>query len=248
MIKSDKSKKKYNIFHEKAKKQSKIISKNNFTYRHIINFVDKYSVGKGEVLDIGCGVGTLCFYIASKGRHVLGVDISSRAIRVCQESSRKLALAKLTKFEVINFPKEAISGKFDLVILTEVVEHLPNDKLALKKIFALLDRGGIAIITTPSLNAPLHRLGYANNFDQRVGHLRRYTVGSLSKKCENSGFKVIETKKVEGVLRNFLFLNPYAGKFVRFIKFFISDIATFIDNSLIPIFGESNIIVVAKKP
>lgn len=238
----------YEDFHEKTSVQEKIIKKNNFTYRHILRFIDKYSVDKKNIIDIGCGAGTLCFYVASKGIQVLGVDISSRAIEACRKSSSRLGLDKLAKFEIVNFPQESMSGKFDLVIFTEVIEHLRDDKLALEKIFNMLNKGGIAIITTPSLNAPLYRLGYANSFDEKVGHLRRYTVESLTKKCETCEFEVIETEKVEGILRNFLFLNPYAGKFVRFIKFFISDMATFIDNSLIPIFGESNIIVIVKKP
>lgn len=238
----------YEDFHEKTSIQEKIISKNNFTYRHILAFIDKYAVGKKNIIDIGCGVGTLCFYVANKEIEVLGVDISSRAIKACKESSRILGLNKFAKFEIVNFPEESVSGKFDLVIFTEVIEHLRDDKLALEKIFNMLNKGGIVIITTPSLNAPLYKLGYANSFDEKVGHLRRYTIESLTKKCETCGFKVIETEKVEGILRNFLFLNPYVGKFVRFIKFFISDMVTFIDNSLIPIFGESNIVVVVKKP
>lgn len=238
----------YEDFHEKTSVQEKIIRENNFTYRHILRFIDKYAVGKKNIIDIGCGAGTLCFYVASKGIQVLGIDISSKAIKMCQESSRRLGLDKLAKFKVVNFPEESVDIKFDLVIFTEVIEHLRDDKLALEKIFNILNKGGVVIITTPSLNAPLYRLGYANSFDEKVGHLRRYTVGSLTKKCEDSGFKIIETEKVEGILRNFLFLNPYAGKLIRVIKFFMSDIVTFIDNCLIPIFGESNIVVIAKKP
>lgn len=238
---------KYEVFHKNTSAQFKIIPKNNFTYRHIVSFIDKYSVSKKKVLDIGCGAGTLCFYVANKGVKVLGIDISSKAIASCQESAGILGLDKLAKFKVVNFPQEQVNTKFDLVIFTEVIEHLPDDKLALEKIFNMLNKGGVVIITTPSLNAPLYKLGYARGFDERVGHLRRYTIDSLSKVCEDSGFKVIETKKNEGILRNFLFLNPHAGKLVRFIKFFMSDIVTQIDNCLIPIFGESNIIVIAKK-
>lgn len=213
-----------------------------------MHFVNKYVVDRKNIIDIGCGAGTLCFYIANKGINVLGIDISSSAINVCQKSSRSLNLDKLAKFKVVNFPEESVGEKFDLVILTEVIEHINNDSLALEKIFNMLNKGGVAIITTPSLNAPLYKLGYANNFDKKVGHLRRYTIESLSKKCEDSGLRVIETEKVEGILRNFLFLNPFAGKFVRFIKYFMSDVVTFIDNILILFFGESNIVVVVKKP
>ena len=241
------SKKPYEEFHKKTLIQKKLIKTNNFTYRHILYFINKYAVDKKNIIDIGCGAGTLCFYIASKRIRALGVDISSKAIKICQESSKSMGLDKLVKFKVVDFPNKSINGKFDLVIFTEVIEHLRDDKLALEKIFNMLNKRGVTIITTPSLNAPLYRLGYADNFDKRVGHLRRYTVESLSLLCQEAGFKIIETEKVEGILRNFLFLNPYAGKLVRFIKYFISDVVTFIDNLLIPIFGESNIIIIAKK-
>ena len=227
-------KKIYEEFHKKTLIQKKLIKINNFTYRHILHFINKHAVNKKNIIDIGCGVGTLCFYIAGKRIRVLGVDISSKAIKTCQESSKSMGLDKLVKFKVVDFPNKSVNGKFDLVIFTEVIEHM-------------LNKGGVAIITTPSLNAPLYRFGYANNFDKRVGHLRRYTIKSLSVLCKEVGFKIVETEKVEGILRNFLFLNPYAGKFVRFIKYFISDFVTFIDNLLIPIFGESNIIIIAKK-
>jgi len=240
-------KKIYEDFHEKTLIQKKLIKANNFTYRHILYFINKYAVNKKNVVDIGCGAGTLCFYIANKEIEVLGVDVSSKAIKTCQESSKSMGLDKLAKFKVADFPNKSINRKFDLVVFTEVIEHLHDDKLALEKIFTMLNKGGIVIITTPSLNAPLYRLGYANNFDKKVGHLRRYTVKSLSLLCKEAGLKIIETEKVEGILRNFLFLNPYAGKSIRFIKYFISDFVTLIDNLLIPVFGESNIIIVAKK-
>lgn len=238
----------YNSFHKNTKKQFKIISSNNFTYRHIIRYIHKYLKNdKAKVLDIGCGAGTVCFYIANKGNRVVGFDISTKAIKACNESARAMGLDKLAKFKVINFPNQSIDDEFDLIIFSEVIEHLKDDNLALKRIYNMLNRNGIVIITTPSRNAPLCKLGYAKGFDKRVGHLRRYTIEDLSKQCRSAGFRIVETNKIEGILRNFLFLSPYAGKLVRFIKFFISDIVTFIDNLTIPIFGESNIIIVARK-
>ncbi len=238
----------YETFHKNTSAQSSTIKKNNFTYRHILYFVDKYLYGKNKVLDVGCGSGTLCLYIANKKKNILGIDISKKAIQTCIESSKTLNLTEYTSFKAIDFPKQSINGKFDLVILTEVIEHIKDDKLALKSIYKLLNKNGILIISTPSVNALLHKIGYAKQFDKRVGHLRRYSTEGLVKMCKESGFKIIETKKIEGVLRNYLFLSTNAGKFVRFIKWSVSDVVTIIDNLTIPIFGESNILIVCKKP
>lgn len=241
-------KSRYEDFHNITLPQTHLVSENNFTYRIIFDVLNKFSKSRQKILDIGCGVGTISFYLASKGHEVLGIDISNNAINACRESAKRLRLKKNAHFRVINFPKQIPDERFDLIICSEVIEHLYDDDLALKKIFLLLKPGGIAFISTPSINAPLYKLGLAKDFDKRVGHLRRYSLKELVNKCRKCGFAIQKTIKTEGLLRNFLFLNPMAGKLVRFIKFFISDLITFIDNLLIPIFGESDIVVVVKKP
>lgn len=239
----------YEKFHKSTVSHSRIVSKNNFTYRIIFETLNKFLDSPRSILDIGCGSGTVAIYLANKGNKVLGVDVSRNAIKACRESTKILGFNnKNIKFEVMSFPEKTITRRFDLIVCSEVIEHLENDNLALKRMFFLLKKNGIAFISTPSKNAPLYRLGIASSFDNRVGHLRRYSLEELSNKCKVCGFEIIETKKIEGLLRNFLFLNPTAGKLVRFMKFFISDLVTFIDNLLIPLFGESNIIIVVKKP
>lgn len=238
----------YEDFHKNSRLQNKLINPNNFTYRIILNLINKFLETPREILDIGCGVGTISLYLASKGNRVYGVDISSNAIKSCRTSAKKLRLENKAHFKVMNFPKKIPNEKFDFILLLEVIEHLKNDDLALGKIYLLLRKGGIAIISTPSKNAPLYKLGLADEFDQRVGHLRRYTLEELVDKCKSVGFKILETKKTEGIIRNFLFLNPIAGKLIRFIKFFIADFVTFIDEISLKIFGESDLFVIVKKP
>lgn len=239
---------KYENFHKTTLLHRHLVSENNFTYRIIFAVLNKFLRSRQKILDIGCGAGTISFYLASKKHEVLGIDISNNAINACRESVKRLRLERNAHFEVMNFPKQIPDERFDLIICSEVIEHLYDDDLALKKIFLLLKPGGIAFISAPSINAPLYKLGLTKDFDQRVGHLRRYSLKELVNKCRKCGFIIKKTIKTEGLLRNFLFLNPRAGKLVRFIKFFISDFITFIDNLLILVFGESDIIVVVKKP
>ncbi len=237
----------YNLFHSKSTIQKKIISRRNFTYRVLLGLVDEHLDSGIKLLDIGCGAGTLGFYAASKGCCVVGVDVSSKVISTCKKSAAGLGLSDKVRFKTIDFPKKLPNGSYDLIFFIEVMEHLEDDDIAIAKIYKLLNRNGILILSTPSINAPLHRWGFAQKFDIKVGHLRRYDINMLSNMIEKKGFKIIKTKKTEGLLRNFLYYNSYAGKIIRFIKYFFSDVVTFIDNLLISIFGESNIVIVAKK-
>lgn len=233
-------------YHKKIKLQYRIINEENFTYRIILSVINKYLKGKKKVLDVGCGAGTIDFYLANKGYDVTGVDISENAIKSCIETGENLGL-KNVQFKQVDFPQETINEKFDFIIFSEVIEHLEDDQLALGQIYKLLKKRGILILTTPSINAPLHRWGMTKQFDEKVGHLRRYKIEDLKKMINESGLKIIESKITEGPLRNFLFVNPIAGKLVRITNRFFSDPVTIIDKVSAHLFGGSDIIIVATK-
>ena len=233
-------------YHRKTRPQDKIITEKNFTYRIILPVINRYIKDKKKILDIGCGAGTLDFYLANKGHDVTGIDISDKAIESCIQTAKNLEL-KNVKFKQVDFPKETINDKFDFIIFSEVIEHLEDDQLALKQIYKLLKGGGILILTTPSINAPLHKWGLTKEFDKKVGHLRRYHSKEINEMVTKAGLDILEWKIAEGPLRNFLFINPFAGKFVRVINRFFSDPVTIIDNFTSKIFGGSDIIMVVKK-
>lgn len=239
----------HELYHKKTTPSLKVIKDKNFTYRLILDVINRYINQRFDVLDIGCGAGSLSFYLASKGNHVTGIDISEKAIKECVKSLKSLDLNN-AEFLQSEFPEKfKLNKKFDGIIFTEVIEHLENDQHAVKKIRSLLQDDGVLILSTPSIHAPLHRLSLTKKFDKEVGHLRRYDVKNLKKLLQDNGFKIIYTKKTEGIIRNFLFVNPYAGKLVRFLNYssIISDIATTLDNISLKLFGESNYIIVARK-
>lgn len=238
----------YENYHKVSSIPKKIISENNFTYRNIIRVIKKYNKGK-RVLDIGSGVGTLDFYLASKGKSVTGIELSKGAVEVANKSARALNLRKSTKFIRGNFLKETLKDKYDLVICSEVLEHLTDDSGALRKISNLVQKEGFIILTVPSVNAPLYKMGLADKFDKRVGHKRRYSYRELKRLVENNGFKVIYKDNREGIIRNSLFIFTFGKYVVRIAnksKIF-SALIELIDNITIPLFGGSNIYFVIRE-
>lgn len=237
----------YNNFHGRIKPQKRVINKNNFTYRNLLGLLEKYLHGVRTCLDIGCGSGSISLFVASRGKKVLGIDISETSIKACREGAQGLRLEDMASFKVMDFPKESPKQKFGLVICSEVLEHIREDKRALKKIYRLLNPDGLLIISVPSENAPLYKIGIAKKFDARVGHLRRYNANQLVGFCKEMGFNILNVERTEGILRNFLFLNPTAGRAIRFIRGPISDFIAALDNISLRFFGESQIFVIAQK-
>lgn len=244
----------YNEFFKHSKIQKRLIKRNNFTYRFIIREVEKIlsEIKKDNVkiLDYGCGVGTLAFYLASTKNNITGIDISPMSIKLCNRSAREMGLGERIRF-IINTDfwrkLKNINNKFDLVICSEVIEHVRNDTKLLEKLSGVLNKKGYVLLTVPSKNAPLFRIGFAKSFDRKVGHLRRYDSSQLTQKLKNMNLRIVKVRKVEGILRNSLFLYSRLGWIIKFLKGPLSDVVTFFDNLLVELFGESNIYIVAKK-
>lgn len=239
----------YEKFHENRKHQRRIVNRNDFTHGPLIELLDERITNTSVILDIGCGTGAIDFYLAEKGNNITGIDISEKAIKICNENANNLNLANKTSFEVNTIEGFKTNNKFDVVLLIEVIEHVENDVAAIKKISTLLNPKGRLILSTPSINAPLYKIGFLNNFDKRVGHLRRYSSGELVKKLSNF-FIIEETIKTEGFIRNFMYTSTIGGeillKLINRSKI-LANLIKKIDSFALRLFGESDIIIVAKK-
>lgn len=241
----------YDQYHDenRNRKYSSLISDNNFTYFYTQKYVKKVLAllekQDLEVLDLGCGVGTIDFYLAQKGHTVTGIDISPDAINICNAVKKQFDF-KNTQFVQGDVQKTVFKKKFDLIICSEVIEHVEDDAGLLHTISGLLKNEGILLLTTPSLNAPLYRLGVLKDFDRRVGHLRRYEMKGLSTLVQSAGLHVIHTAKTESILRNSLYTFPLLGYLIKGLKGPLVPFFHFFDEIFVRVFGESDLVVIAK--
>jgi SAM-dependent methyltransferase len=241
----------YEEFHRNTVAQKRIPRETDFSMVNHLSLYAKYINEGKKILDIGCGAAPFSIYAANKGAIVKGIDLSEKAIKENNKAKEYLEMENLS-FQNEDFMEYIDEAIYDLVMLTEVLEHLPNDKLALIKINSLLKENGHLLMSVPSINAPLHKKylkKYGRDpFDERVGHLRRYTGDGIKDMLQDTGFQVLEIKLCEGYLRNWLFNDDIGRFFMKFNRSFISRIVTILDDKIFtPIWGESDIIIVAKK-
>ena len=109
----------------------------------------KYSLNKLKCLDIGCGGGLLSERISRLGASVTGIDVTKRSIEIAKTHALNSGLnINYINTDISSFIKNNSSKQFDLIIASEVIEHLDNRSLFFKEISKLLKNKGILIITT----------------------------------------------------------------------------------------------------
>ncbi len=234
---------------KERRRLEKIISEKSFTYKPLFKNIRSVLKKNSKVLDIGCGEGNIGLLLAQKNNDVTGVDISSKAISVAQKKAKILNLKDKTTFLVQDAHYLKLKNKFDIAICIEVLEHVKDDTRIIKNIYKQLKKTGTLIITVPSKNAPLYKLKSIKAYDQKIGHLRRYSAKTLSNKLKEGKFKVLKIKKTEGIIRNFLFFTSYGTFLLKIINRFplFTKVFEKTDNLFLKIFKESQITIIAKK-
>jgi 2-polyprenyl-6-hydroxyphenyl methylase / 3-demethylubiquinone-9 3-methyltransferase len=103
-------------------------------------------------LDVGCGGGILSEPLNRLGAIVTGIDASDKAIEIAKEHSLNSRLDIIYKCtntsELIDSKKKNFISKFDIVIASEVIEHVNNREKFLSDISKLCRPGGVIIFTT----------------------------------------------------------------------------------------------------
>lgn len=241
----------YEEFHKDTSFSRSIPQMTDFTLINHLPIYRKYISPGQDILDIGCGAGPFSLYAASVGARVKGIDLSARAIAADRKSAEYLGLPDL-EFVNEDFMTYMDAEVYDVIMLTEVLEHLPDDGKALEKIRSLLKKNGVLLMSVPSVNAPLH-IRYVDKygkdpFDERVGHLRRYDAVTIFNLLHSTGYSLIEFKLCEGYLRNWLFNDSFGHSLMRFNRSFVRRIVSFIDDKFfVPLWGESDIVIAAQK-
>lgn len=155
-----------------------------------------FPLHRGErVLDLGCGEGrhVISAYILGEV-HAIGVDLSRKDLTTAQERYAEFAEAgndhkqlDLTEASALALPFPDAS--FDKVICSEVLEHIPDYRAALKEIRRVLKPTGMLCISVPRRWPERLCWALSKRYHQTPGgHLRIFRAGRLWAEIEHLGF------------------------------------------------------------
>ncbi len=156
--------------------------------RIVLREVERLAIPPGaRILDAGCGSGRVLDELARFGR-VSGVDLSSDAVAAA--SARGHARVSRAPIEELPFP----DSSFHLVTCLDVIEHIRDDRHALRELFRVTRPGGHLLVTVPAYQA----LWSAH--DERNEHRRRYRRGSLRAVAAAAGWQLVRDTHFNSLL------------------------------------------------
>jgi SAM-dependent methyltransferase len=141
-----------------------------------------------RVADLGCGAAPGLRYLAARGVAAVGLDVAPAALR---EARALLPASRLVCADLsAGLPLRA--GRFDLVILREVIEHIVDVDLLLRECRRALRPGGALVLTTPNLwdaRRPVFRLlGRVWSGDADPTHVSLFDPPGLRRALAAAGF------------------------------------------------------------
>jgi len=138
------------------------------------------------VLDIGCGNGALSYDLSKKAKKVVGIDLNKENIKAAKEKYSASNIEYLVGDATENLPGE----RFDVIVLSNILEHIENRVEFLKKIKSLAPK---ILIRVPMINRDwitLYKKELGVEWRLDPTHCTEYTLESLKKELEKAGLRI----------------------------------------------------------
>lgn len=136
-----------------------------------------------KVLDVGCGNGSLAYDLAGKAKTVLGLDISPKKVNSARKNYQRPNLSFVTG-DAVSYE---FGDKFDVVVLSNVLEHIENRVEFLRKIKILAPKILIRapMLTRDWLTLYKKELGVEYRLDKT--HFVEYTPQDIKQELREAG-------------------------------------------------------------
>jgi 2-polyprenyl-3-methyl-5-hydroxy-6-metoxy-1,4-benzoquinol methylase len=140
------------------------------------------------ILDVGCGTGELGASLRARGHQVAGLDLTPPDFE----------LDDFIQADLNDGLPATLTGKYEVVLLADVLEHVAEPKSLLDQAAALLSPGGRLLVSLPNAvhwsvraQVALGSFEYTNKGIMDRGHLRFFTRASAERLFLRSGLEIV---------------------------------------------------------
>ncbi len=147
--------------------------------------------GRGELLEVGSGLGYLLAFFRNDGWRVLGVEPNAGLNRHAEK------VLGLRVRSAILPHADIPSDSMDVVLMMHVIEHVPDPHSTMREIFRVLRPGGTFVMETPCYDTLTFRiLGRRERSLSCGGHIYFFTTHTLEQLATKAGFHILRNDRV----------------------------------------------------
>ncbi|HVB52299.1 MAG TPA: class I SAM-dependent methyltransferase [Acidimicrobiales bacterium] len=173
-----------------------------------------------KVLDLGCGFGRHAFEAARRGASVValdagrdeveGVAATFAAMVEAGELAEGSLHANVVQGDALHLPFP--TATFDVVVCSEVLEHIPDDVAAMSELARVLRPGGAMAITVPRFGPELVNWALSDEYHNVPGgHIRIYRRSVLEERLRSTGMVVKGHHYAHGLHSPYWWLKCFVG-------------------------------------
>jgi SAM-dependent methyltransferase len=123
--------------------------------------IDRAIPGDARIVEVGCGTGQMCLYLARADRDVIGADLTRASLRLGAAAAERFGLDRVHFVETDLARPGLRAGAFDLVYSSGVLHHTPDPRASFARLARLARPGGVIVV------------GLYNRFARVPSRLRR---------------------------------------------------------------------------
>ncbi|WP_064571007.1 class I SAM-dependent methyltransferase [Gordonia sp. LAM0048] len=181
---------------------------------------DRLGVGPGtKAIDIGAGQGRHSFEMFRRGAEVIAFDMSESDMSDVGEMFDAMmaeghvpasAKARAEVGDALRLPYS--DNSFDVVLMSEILEHIPTDEGAISEMARVLKPGGVAAVTVPRYWPEKVCWALSDEYHEvEGGHVRIYKASELAGKLKSAGLEVTGTDHAHALHAPYWWLKCAVG-------------------------------------
>ena len=149
----------------------------------MLEFSTKYNLKNKKIIEIGCAKGNMLDIIEEAQMNAYGLEYSSDSVSIAKKEGRRVIKGFIGDIEEIKY------GPYHGFVCFNYLEHVPDPKSVINKIYNNLYSNGIGLITVPNLEYLLNTKCF---YEFVADHLSYFTIETLKNAFSSNKFDVLE--------------------------------------------------------
>lgn len=168
-------------------------------YKRTIEYTIKYLKQTDTVLDVGCGTGITTVEIANFVKEIYALDLSDKMLEIAKKKALAKRIDNIIFYQKSIFDQDIKNQSYDVIVAFNLLCYIKEDNDFIKRIYDLLNDGGIFISVTDCLGEKETIFIKLQKLLGQIGIIPKmniYSMLELKNKIDNCKFEILQSENL----------------------------------------------------